>query len=317
MSRPSMLLSGLASMVAVSCLLPCAVAGAQAPVVSFDGTYRAYSLWDAWRGPQDACTQTQRIQGREPAGPGRFPVLLYLHGTLADWGGNKEGARIAELAASRGFVAAALTYDSWVASIPDTIDGNARCMVAPGSGGDALAQICARPKADCSLGVAVAGFSAGGAIAGRAANFDARIRAAWLMGVNGSPAAPAAGVAVPAGTRRLPDTRLRIAIGRSDVEVRDPVTGQVSMDLRGLNQMTGQHCTSSPCLRANGSGYSVVQHSEVLDGVADHCWWMSDNRVVPSNGCTWDPPLEPGFRPPSSGPWSAIAGIDWLRSRLG
>ena len=172
--------------------------GTAAGQTSFQSSYRAYGAWDEGNSAlPDKCTQTQPVYGSEPAAPGRYPVLVYLHGTLADWGNNVEGQRVAQFAARQGFVTAAFTYESWVVNAVSGIDGNARCMFSPGSSGNALASLCARPKADCSRGVAVAGFSAGGAIAARARNFAPQVRAAWLLGVNG-PAIPEA-VAAPAG----------------------------------------------------------------------------------------------------------------------
>ena len=280
-------------------------AGQTSSTVQFQSSYRAYGYWDEWKSwLPDKCTQTQPVYGSEPAAPGRYPVLLYLHGTLADWGGNVEGRRVAELAASQGFVTAAFTYDSSVVNAISGIDGNARCMFSPGSNGNALANVCARPKADCSRGVVVAGFSAGGAIAARAQNFAPQVRAAWLLGVNG-PAIPEA-LAAPTGSRALANNRIRITVGRSDV-----------VDLTALNRITGLNCTASPCVGPDGSGYHVVQHSEVADGTADHCWWQSVNRWAPTNSCTWTPTFDPGFPPPAGAPGSLTTNLNWLRGTLG
>ena len=277
-------------------------AAAQTP---FQSTYRAYGAWDEGNSAlPDKCTQTQAIYGSEPAAPGRYPVLVYLHGTLADWGNNVEGQRVAQLAARQGFVTAAFTYDSWVVNAVTGIDGNARCMFSPGSSGNALASVCARPKADCSRGVAVAGFSTGGAIAARARNFAPQVRAAWLLGVNG-PAVPEA-VAPPAGSRALPNNRVRIVVGRSELA-----------DLSALNALTGSSCSTSPCFRANRSGYYVVPNAAVADGIADHCWWQSVNRAVPTNSCTWTPAFDPAFAPPSRAPGSLTTNLNWLRGFLG
>lgn len=294
-------LAGVAAL--FSCLVTgVGVAAAQTSTAQFQTPYRAYNLWE-WGA--DKCTYTHQIYGSEPAAPGKYPVLLYTHGTLADWGGNSEGKRIVELAAAQGFVAAALTYDSWVASTPTAIDGNAGCMFSSGSSGNALAQVCARPKAHCSKGVVVAGFSAGGAIAARAANFAAQVRAAWVMGVNGPVIAQA--LAAPAGSRALPNDRLRMNLGQLEVGI----------DLTALNELTGSSCSTSPCLRPDGSGYQVVEHAEVADRVADHCYWQSVNPYVPSNSCTWnETPFDPGFAPPSTRPWSLLTSLAWLRSKL-
>jgi hypothetical protein len=268
-------------------------------------------MWEGYKPPDaDKCSVIQPIHGSEPAAPGRYPVFIYLHGTLANWGGNAEGRGVAELAAAQGFVAAAFTY-GLVAPSRTSIDGHAKCMFSPGSAGNALAEVCGRPKADCSHGVAVAGFSAGGAMAARANNFSAQVRAAWVIGVHG-PATDPAAIAAPVGTRALPDDRLRINVGRSDVQSTDPS----GVDLAGLNQLTGLRCSASPCLRANGSGYVVVQHAEVADGVADHCYWQRINRLVPTNSCTWKPTFDPGFLQPSTRLWSLNVNLAWLRAQL-
>lgn len=301
------LLRGLAVATAMLVLLTTGVgtaAGQTSSTAQFQSSYRAYGYWDDWKWwLPDKCTQSQPIYGSEPSAPGRYPVLVYLHGILADWGGNVEGRRVAELAARQGFVTAAFTFESWVVNSIGGIDGNARCMFSPGSSGNALANICARPKADCSRGVVVAGFSAGGAIAARARNFAPQVRAAWLLGVNGPAMSEA--LAAPAGSRALPNNRIRMFVGRSDVG-----------DLTALNRLTGRNCSASPCVGPDGSGYYVVQHSEVADGVADHCWWQSVNPVVPTNSCTWSPTFDPGFVPPSGAPWSLTANLNWLRGAL-
>jgi hypothetical protein len=218
-------------------------------------------------------------------------------------GAGTKGRRVAELAAGQGFVTGAFTYDSWVVNAISGIDGNAGCMFSPGSTANALADVCARPKADCSRGVVGAGFSAGGAIAARAKNFASQVRAAWLLGVTG-PAIPEA-LAAPAGSRALPNDRIRIFVGRADV-----------VDLTALNRLTGLSCSASPRVGADGSGDYVVQHSEVADGVADHCWWQSVNRDVPTNSCTWSPTFDPGFPPPGGAPWSLTTNLNWLRTTL-
>jgi pimeloyl-ACP methyl ester carboxylesterase len=286
------------------------------PVVPFQATYRGYNPWDEWNGSQpDKCTESQPIYGSEPAAAGTYPVLLYMHGTYADWGGNQEGQRVVALAAAQGFVAPAPTYDSWLTLSPNGVDRHAQCMFSPAASANAVAQVCARAKADCSRGILVAGFSQGGAIAARAANFSGDVRAAWVMGVSG-PAISAA-LAAPAGTRVLPDDRVRIDVGEADVDTTDATTGKVTgMQLNALNAVSGSGCSTPSCLRPDGSGYYVVQNSDVADGVADHCYWQSVATQNPANSCVWTPTFDPGFPPPSTKPWSLPANLDWLRAQL-
>lgn len=288
---------------------PAAPAAPAAPstfaTAPFTDTYLAFDVFDSGTTSPDTCTGAQPVYGSEPIAAGRYPVVVYLHGSTADWTGNAEGRAVAGLAASQGFVAAAFTYDSWLTGLwAPFMDGQARCMFSAGSTGNALAKMCARPKADCSRGVVVSGFSQGGAIAALARNHSSLVRAAWLIGVN-TPGEPAV-LAAPAGSRALPDDRLRITIGRGDVESLEP-----------LNQLTGQRCLASPCLRPDGSGYDVVEHAEVGDGFADHCYWQSVTTARPYSSCESPPTFDPGFRAPSTLPWSLTANLDWLRGELG
>ncbi|MGO9956066.1 MAG: hypothetical protein ACLP50_08815 [Solirubrobacteraceae bacterium] len=279
-------------------------------------TYSAYNPWTQWEWWQpNKCTETQTVYVSQPSTPGQYPVLIYLHGTWADWGGNQEGQRVAQLAAAQGFLVAAPTYDSMLTLSPAGVNSQAKCVFGGSSAGDALGQVCALPQAACSQGVLVSGFSQGGAIAALGANYSPLITAAWLMGVSGPNVS--AGIAAPAGTRVLPDDRLRIDVGQADVQTTNPNTGQVTgMNLSALNAVTGLNCSQSPCLQTDGSGYYVVTNSEVADGVAGHCYWMGVNMSDPGNTCTLDPTFDPGFVPPSTVPWSLLASLNWLRGEL-
>ena len=105
---------------------------AQVPTVQFQGTYRGlspYIDWAWWLTSSQKCAETQPFYGSEPATGGPYPVVIYLHGTLADWGNNAEGQKFVGLAASHGFVAAAFTYDSWITwDSPTDTDLHANCM---------------------------------------------------------------------------------------------------------------------------------------------------------------------------------------------
>jgi len=298
-------------------LLASATAQAQTySTVQSQFTYSAYNAWTQWEWWQpNKCTQTETVYVSQPATPGQYPVLIYMHGTWADWGGNQEGQRIAQLAAAQGFLVAAPTYASMLTLSPAGVNSQAQCVFGGSSRSDALGQVCAMPQAACSLGVLVSGFSQGGAIAALGANYSPLITAAWLMGVSG-PNVTAA-IAAPAGTRVLPNDRLRIDVGQADVQTTNPNTGQVTgMDLSALNAVTGLTCSQSPCLQPDGSGYYVVTNSEVADGVAGHCYWMGVNMSDPGNTCTLDPTFDPGFVPPSTVPWSLLASLNWLRGEL-
>jgi hypothetical protein len=302
-------LSRLRAVVAVAllCLAFPQVAPAQLPTVQFHGTYSGllpYIDWAWWLTPSQMCLETQTFYGSEPAAAGKYPVLIYLHGTLADWSGNQEGQNFVQLAAAHGFVAVAFTYDSWLTfNSPREIDLHANCMFNTASPGNAITQVCAQAEADCSKGFVVAGFSQGGAIAGRAANLNTGVRGAWAIGVNG-PNIPAA-IAAPTGTRTLPNNELRITVGQGSVATN--TAGQP--DLSALNAMTGQSCTTFNCLQPDGSGYYVVSNSETSSGVASHCYWFSNSNCYAP---TFDPVFVGG-----TAPWSLSTNLSWLAGLLG
>ncbi len=280
------------------------------PIVSSELHYSSYDIWIQWDSAvPNKCVGSEPLYISEPAAPGTYPVFIYTHGTLADWGGNFEGQRIAQMAAAEGFVAAAPTYDSWLTMSPSGVASQAQCIYGGSSTTDVIGQVCALAEANCSQGVVVGGFSQGGAIAGLAANYSPLVRAAWLMGVSG-PVFPE-GLAAPAGTRVLPNDKLRLDVGQTDVQ-----TGPSTFELSALNALTGLNCSQLHCIQPNGSGFYVVQNSEVADGVADHCWFQSVNLAVPSNSCTWNPTWDPGFVAPSTTPWSLPTSLNWLSRQL-
>jgi hypothetical protein len=235
-----------------------------------------------------------------------------VHSTYADLSGNVEGQMMAQLAAAQGFVAIAPSYDSLLAETPSNLDGRSACMFGASRSTNVVSYACSLPEADCSHGVVVAGFSQGGAIAILAKNYNQQVQAAWALGVN-QPDSPAE-VAAPAGTRALPNSKLRINVGQLDVTG----GGSQPLDLSGPNALTGVSCGAAyQCLQPDGAGYYVVANSEVADKSADHCYWVSINYWF--YGCQAKPTvagLDPGFAPPSTTPWSLIANLNWLRAQL-
>ncbi|MGZ4195332.1 MAG: hypothetical protein ACXVSJ_02740 [Solirubrobacteraceae bacterium] len=296
----------------VACLAAAGAARAQMPTVQLQQTYKAFYPF-AWP-PSARCWESERVYISEPATPGSYPVLVYLHGTLADWYGNQEGQAVIKLAASEGWVAAAFTYDSALTGTLDGAAGNTNCMFNPAVPTNPITQVCALAEADCSHGFVVSGFSQGGAIAGLAKNVNPQVQAAWIMGVSGP--ATTQTMVPPVGTRALPDDKLRIDVGQRDIQSTNPTTKVTTFNFSGLTGLTGQSCSTFNCLNADGSGYYIVSNAEVADGVADHCYWQSVNKVVPTNSCRANPTFDPGFTPPSTTPWSLLTTLDWLAAQL-
>lgn len=261
--------------------------------VEWQATYTGYSPWAR------TCSQTQRIYGAEPDAARKFPVIVFTHATGSDLSGNLEGRQFVKLAAERGWVAAAPTYASSLTNSVGGVLAHAGCIF-PAS----LTAVAARPKADLSRFV-VAGFSQGGAIAMMARNYDARVAAAWVMGVSG-PQTPAFISCEHGGFRKLPDARLRINVGQFDQEVADP-------SRTALEALTGD----AGGLRTDGSGYYIVGNDEVQDEVADHCYrWYTQQTPASSCGKISTSPPDAGFVAPSRLPWSLLASLEWLQTRL-
>jgi hypothetical protein len=215
-----------------------------------------------------------------------------------------ESRQFTDAATRKGFVAASVPLAEWQ-GYGAGIEGNSRCIFDARSSRSALAQLCARPKADCAKGVVVAGFSEGAGAAIRARNHDARVRAAYLLGFNeardwwGDTERWRMAVVPPAGTRALPNDRIRIVDGMDDAPV-------ASRD--ELNDQTGRACAVAAfaCLAAGGSGWYVVQHAQLADGYADHYYfheWRS----------SFTPPFDPTWIASASAPWALQPALDWLK----
>ena len=125
---------------------------------------------------------TYSIKGTEPAS-GKHPVFIYTVGTTEDWDNGQAMAAVAEMAA-KGFVAAAVQYDSALFGTCSQILSKAKYIYNSASSSSAVSKLCARATADCSKGIVAAGFSQGSVIAINSKNYDARVRAAYGMGAH-------------------------------------------------------------------------------------------------------------------------------------
>jgi dienelactone hydrolase len=269
--------------------------GRSARAATFTDTYQRYNVW--WPG----CNIQGGLYGNEPDTGSGYPVFVWAMGSYGSYNG-VEAQKFTREAAARGFVAGSASYDSVEGLSDAAIDGKARCIYNGSVPASAVARLCARPKADCSKGIVGAGFSQGGAITLRAANHDARVRAAYALGVSG-PLNPGL-IAQPAGVRALPNDRLRITTGQKDVE---------RSGTSALDAITGNGCAPNwgPCFRGDGSGYYIVQNFEVADGVADHCFFEGGGK------CSVNPPFDPNWPPPSQVPWALAPNLDWLKAHTG
>ncbi len=105
------------------------------PIKTFRTSYKGYtpSLAKKTKYYSSSKMHTSKpIYGAKPAAAGNNPVLLYIHGTFGDIGGNAEGKAFVEWAASQGFIAFALTYISSSTNlIPAMLDMRTACSTKP------------------------------------------------------------------------------------------------------------------------------------------------------------------------------------------
>ena len=293
------------------------------PVTTYESTYKGYNDSTSWRSKMtmaERCTDTQKIYGARPAAPGNYPTLIYLHGTFADFGKNKEGQQFVKRAAAQGYNAVALSYDSTGSLNEAGLQRHAYCMFDQNHPKDGLTATCASVGADCSNGVVLAGFSQGAAIATIAKNYNDKVKAVWGIGLSAyiypkkkvyTDALPA-----PYGTRVLANDKLVINMGQASNLSKKNL---IAEDMPSLKQLTGADCGANlQCLQQNGAGYYVVANAEVADGTADHAYWMQVNKWNKGGLSFTTSPKEfdPGFQPPATTEWSMTRNLNWLRSQL-
>lgn len=251
------------------------------------------------------CNTSFNISGQEPSTTGTFPVFVYMVGTTETFTNASATAAVAGMA-SRGFVAATVAYNSGSFSGCTTISGKARCIFDPASSASAISKLCARAKADCSKGVVVGGFSQGAVMATLAKNFDGRVQAAWGMGDGVKYSSFDLTSCMANGNRTLTSDRLRAVDGQKDQFI-GPTADNVRSQFLTL---TGLSCgsTAFSCLQANGSGWYIVQNSQVGDGSADHCYMRRSGDCLGSQNS-----LDAGWQSGSDA-WELNANLDWLKT---
>ncbi|GAB4557667.1 MAG: hypothetical protein Tsb007_17500 [Rhizobacter sp.] len=245
---------------------------------------------------------TYKIAGTEPAS-GKHPVFIYTVGTTESWNNDQAKAAVAEMAA-KGFVAAAVEYDSGLFGTCSQILAKAKYIYNKSATSSAISKLCSRATADCSKGIVVAGFSQGSVIAVHAKNYDSRVRAAYGMGTHNLYSVYSLTSCMNNGKHTLPASNLRIVNGDNDI-----FPGGTETTVRASSQsVTGKSCGSSAyqCLNTNGSGWIMVKGSQVSDLSADHCY----QRAL--GGClTSEDALDSGWRNGADN-WGLKANLTWL-----
>jgi len=250
-----------------------------------------------------------RITGYEPTGGGKYPVVLFLHGTGID-------PSAAELTTEAlkylpalergptehlpvcGFIFALVQYPRFDEYEPncDYFTDKAKAMFT--DSGNALEAICSRPKADCSKGVGVAGISQGVHLAGITPTLPglAHTITAVLQISGGTKNTYAEGLGAPVSEFDcLADAAVSPHLPRSKrlsiISGADEVFGEtVDEILRQQKAMSGYDCGADlDCIQPDGSGYHII----------DPAFGVRHS----------DTPL---FIAPGNEPWSLASRIEWL-----
>jgi hypothetical protein len=275
-----------------------AIAAAALAGLAFGGTALAADFTATY----SAGLTTYNIKGTEPSDSAKHPVFIYTVGTTETWNNAQAMAAVAEMSA-KGFVAAAVQYDSSLFGTCSQILSKAKYIYNSASSSSAVSKLCARAKADCSKGVVVAGFSQGSVIAVNAKNYDSRVRAAYGMGTHNLYSVYSLTSCMNNGGHTLSTNNLRIANGENDVFP----GGNPSSTRSSSQSVTGLSCGSSAyeCLRSNGSGWIMIRGSSLNDGSGDHCY----QRVGDCTGS--ENTLDSGWRSGSAN-WGLKANLAWL-----
>jgi hypothetical protein len=116
----------------------------------------------------------------------------------------------------KGYVAATVDYAPSRFGTCSVLGAESRCMCNPNSALSAMSHLCSRAKAGCSKGIVAGGFSQGSIVALLAKNDDARVQAAYGIGMSNVYATYDLSTCVSNGNRTLPSDRLRAVDGERD-----------------------------------------------------------------------------------------------------
>jgi hypothetical protein len=278
---------------ALSALLLTGSAWAQTD--SFTATYKGTN--------STTCNTSFDIDGVEPSAAGSYPVFLYMVGTTESFNNASATAAVQGMA-NRGFVAGTIQYDSGSFGSCSQIASKAACIFNPNSATSAVQVLCSRAKADCSLGIVVAGFSQGAVIATLAKNTDSRVQAAYGMGDGVMYSTFNLSSCMANGNRTLQSDRLRAVNGQADQFTGDTEAKQQT----NMQSLTGFTCASgsTSCLQSNGSGWIIVQNAQTEADDADHCYMRDGGCNASQNS------LDTGWENGTAN-WELNANLNWLQ----
>lgn len=285
------------TLLAASMLSALAAAGAVAQTTSFASSYNGAGTSGG------SCAMSYSIAGVEPSGTGPYPVFIYIVGTSETYNNASAMAAVNDMA-SKGYIAASVDYAASQFGTCSVLSAKSSCMFNPNSALSAVSQLCSRSKADCSKGIVVGGFSQGSILALLAKNFDARVQAAYGMGMSNVYSMYDLSSCVSNGNRTLPSDRLRAVDGEKD----NFAGGTQSAVQNSLQNVTGLKCAagSYACMNSNNSGWMIVKNSQVTDGSADHCYMRASGDCLGTQNS-----LDTNWNNGTAN-WSKDPNLQWL-----
>ncbi|MFT3928435.1 MAG: hypothetical protein QM778_38255 [Myxococcales bacterium] len=283
----------------------------RAPALTADAKLARFTMQAAYRdcvANESEKSSARDISGFEPKPEGKYPVFVYLTGTLMKFNG-PEAQLITHEMAKRGFVAAAVDYDNSAYPYCPAMTAKAKCIFDASAKTSALSQLCARAKADCTRGIVVAGFSQGANLAALSGNAHPQVRAAYLMG-HGDRALNSIDVSRCAddASTSLAPRALRSVNGEADLFF----GGNRAGVRKQLQKVVGAQCPDATrCEQADGSGWVIIENRELADGSADHCYFFNKANTYCSSYDGLDPAWQSGRQP-----WALAPNLDWLARQV-
>eukprot|EP00928_Gymnodinium_smaydae_P059423 TRINITY_DN4274_c0_g2_i1.p1 TRINITY_DN4274_c0_g2~~TRINITY_DN4274_c0_g2_i1.p1 ORF type:complete len:658 (+),score=87.97 TRINITY_DN4274_c0_g2_i1:51-1976(+) len=256
-----------------------------------------------------------RIKGLRPTDQSGLPVYVWITGWTNSFFADADMTLLKEMA-KRGFIAAQVAYEhfGWTGDVCaplDTMDrlaptknfNSVSARTKAKSLVSAIDTLCAREEADCSMGVAVHGFSMGSWLAALLPMYDSRITALLLFGY-GIEKEPQDCLSDTSVSVYIEKNRRRVVNGVND----ECFTYGHDMAAQ-MQRLSGySNCKGSDCLQTDGSGYYFVAPEDYTMGenhsnVATHLFFRS--------GHTSETTLFPSFLKQSSS-WALKSNFDWL-----
>lgn len=280
--------------------------------------YGQYSGVGTFR--NSACGKERDFVYYEPAGPGPFPIAVYLPGTMTKLDDPIFLMYLRRLA-GKGYVAASVDYGQSAVLCSfgcACYKERADCVFDPKSDKSLVSVLSSRTRGEPSRGIVVWGHSQGGYMALMSGDLNPHVLRAVATGTT-----DCAGLydCIGPAKRSLASDRIRVIIGEHD----DTAPPKQAEDdggtpgfLRQLAGMTQQPDTcgapgDATCFRPNGSGFYIVRDDETEDGVGDHRFWQNKKA---SKGNRIES-LDRAYVSAARKPWSLDATIDWLAGACG